>query len=116
MTAMSNRIISKAQHDDILAINYIKHVWKPMKKVLKKMVLPNPKFRIICRNNKFVPQEFMGIWKFGLYADIAKDFIYSNYIHDSFEHEEISQAELVIERRKKQFKHRKWIVKDYQKV
>ena len=116
MTIMTNRFISRTQYEGILVINHIQRVWRPMRKVIKKMVLSNPKFRIVCRNNKFVPQEFMGIWKFGLYADIAKEFNYSDYIYTSFEHEEISEAELIIERRKKQFKHRKWVVRDYKKV
>jgi hypothetical protein len=80
------------------------------------MISPNSKFRIVCRDNKFVPQEFLGIWKVGLYADIAKEFNISDYIHFQFEHEEISEAELVIERRKKQVKHKKYVVKDYYKV
>jgi hypothetical protein len=41
----------------------------------------------------------------GLYADISKEFNYSGYIPHQFEHENIAEAELVIERRKKQFKH-----------
>ncbi len=81
--------------------------------IIRKMIFPNPKFRIVCRNNKFVPQEFFGIWKVGLYADIAKEFNYSDYIPHQFEHENISEAELVIERRKKQFKHKKYVVRDY---
>ena len=87
-----------------------------MEQILKKMVLPNPKFRIISRNNKFVPQEFLGVWKVGLYADIAKEFYYSDNIHYQFEHENIAEAKLVIDRRKKQFEHKKYVVKRYYEV
>ena len=84
--------------------------------ILKKMVIPNPKFRIVSRNNKFVPQEFLGIWKLGLYTDIAKEFNHSNYLRYQFEHENISEAELVIDRRKKQFNHKKYVVRNYYEV
>jgi len=84
--------------------------------LIKRMIFPNSKFRIVCRNDKFVPQEFLGIWKVGLYADIAKEFNLSDYITFQFEHENISEAELVIERRKKQIKHKKYVVKDYYEV
>ena len=84
--------------------------------LIKRMIFPNSKFRIVCRDNKFVPQEFLGIWKVGLYADIAKELKISDYIHFQFEHEDISEAELVIERRKKQVKHKKYVVKDYYKT
>ncbi|MBT8367736.1 MAG: hypothetical protein KJP23_23840 [Deltaproteobacteria bacterium] len=87
-----------------------------MTQILRKMVLPNPKFRIVSRNNKFVPQEFFGIWKVGLYADIAKEFNYSEYIHYQFEHENFTEAELVIDRRKKQFKQKKYVVSNYYEV
>ena len=73
-----------------------------MKRILRKAIFPNPKFRIISRNNKFVPQEFVGIWKVGLYADISKEFNYSGWIPHQFEHKNIAEAELVIERRQKQ--------------
>jgi len=81
--------------------------------LIKRMISPNSKFRIIFRGNKFVPQEFIGIWKLGLYADIAKEFNRSDYIPFQFEHENISEAELVIERRKKQLPHKKYVVKGY---
>ena len=84
-----------------------------MIQVLKKIVYPNAKFRIVCRDSKFVPQEFIGIWKIGIYADIAKDFCCSEYLSYKFEHENISEAELVIERRKKQIKNKRYIVKEY---
>jgi hypothetical protein len=84
-----------------------------MKKILKKATFPNPKFRIVSRNNNFVPQEFIGIWKVGIYADISKEFNYSGYIPHQFEHENIAEAELVIERRKKQFKHKNYAVRSY---
>jgi hypothetical protein len=84
--------------------------------LIKRMIFPNSKFRIVCRDNKFVPQEFLGIWKVGLYADIAKEFNLSDYISFQFEHENISEAESVIERRKKQIKHKKYVVKDYYEV
>ena len=77
------------------------------------MVFPNPKFRIVCRHNKFVPQEYIGIWKVGIYADIAKSFYRSEYIHFQFEHENIHEAELVIERRMEQLQNKSYIVKDY---
>jgi hypothetical protein len=77
---------------------------KKMKSILKKAISPNPKFRIICRNNNYVPQEFIGIWKVGLYADISKKFNCSNWIPHQFEHKKFTEAKLVIERRKKQFK------------
>ena len=75
-----------------------------MKGILKKAFSQNPKFRIISRNNNFVPQEFIGIWKVGLYADISKEFNSSDRIPYQFEHKNLAEAELVIERRKKQFK------------
>ena len=78
--------------------------------------LPNPKFRIVSRNNKFVPQEFLGIWKIGIYADISKDFFQSDYLSIQFEHENIAEAELVIERRKKHFKQKNYVVRNYHKV
>jgi len=84
-----------------------------VRQILKKMVFPNPKFRIACRHNKFVPQEFIGIWKVGIYADIAKSFYSSEYIHFQFEHENINEAELVIERRMRQLQNKSYIVKDY---
>ena len=86
---------------------------KIMTKIIKKMIFPNPKFRIVRRNNYFVPQEFIGIWKVGLYADISKEFNYSDYIPHQFEHDNIAEAELVIERRKKQFTHKNYAVKNY---
>ena len=76
----------------------------------------NLKFRIVCRDHRFVPQEFLGIWKLGLYADIAKEFDLSEYIPFQFEHENISEAELVIEHRKKRLNHKEYFVKDYYKV
>jgi len=84
--------------------------------LIKKLIFPNSKFRIVCRDHKFVPQEFIGIWKLGLYADIAKEYDFSEYIPFQFEHENICEAESVIERRKKQLKHKKYVVKDYYKV
>jgi len=81
--------------------------------ILKKIVFPNPKFKIVCRDNKFVPQEFIGIWKVGIYADIAKSFNNSEYIYFQFEHENITEAELVIERRKRQLKNKRYIVREY---
>jgi hypothetical protein len=84
-----------------------------MVQILKKIVFPNPKFRIICRSSRFVPQEFFGIWKVGIYADIAKTFNYSEYITYQFEHENIDEAELIIERRKKLFKNKKYVVREY---
>ena len=87
-----------------------------MKTILKKTILPNPKFRIVSRNNNFVPQEFIGIWKVGLYADISKQFNYSGWIPYQFEHENMAEAELVIERRKKQFKNKNYAVKPYLKT
>ena len=65
------------------------------------------------RNNKYIPQEFMGIWKVGLYTDIAKEFNYTDYLNYQFEHENITEAELVIDRRKKQLKHKNYVVRDY---
>ena len=87
-----------------------------MKSILKKAISPNPKFRIICRNNNFVPQEFIGIWKVGLYADISKEFNYSGWIPYQFEHKNLAEAELVIERRKKQFKNKNFAVGTYLKT
>jgi len=84
--------------------------------LIKRMISSNSKFRIIFRGNKFVPQEFIGIWKFGLYADIAKEFNMSDYIPFQFEHENISEAEVVIERRKKQLPYKEYVVKDYYKA
>jgi len=81
--------------------------------ILKKIVFLNPKFKIVCRDNKFVPQEFIGIWKVGIYADIAKSFNNSEYIYFQFEHENITEAELVIERRKRQLKNKRYIVREY---
>ena len=81
--------------------------------ILIDIFLPNPKFRIVSRNNKFVPQEFLGIWKFGIYADISKDFYRSDYLSIQFEHENFAEAELVIERRKKQFKQKNYVVRNY---
>ena len=81
--------------------------------ILKKIVFLNPKLKIVCRDNKFVPQEFIGIWKVGIYADIAKSFNNSEYIYFQFEHENITEAELVIERRKRQLKNKRYIVREY---
>ncbi len=58
-------------------------------------------------------QELHGIWKVGLYADIAKEFNLSDYIPFQFEHENITEAESVIERRQRQIGHKKYVVKDY---
>ena len=80
-----------------------------MKRILKKAVYPSPKFRIIRRDNNFVPQEFIGIWKLGLYADISKEFNSPRWIPHHFEHKNIAEAELVIERRQKQLKHKKYV-------
>ena len=76
-----------------------------MKRILKRAIFPSPKFRIVRRENNFVPQEFIGIWKVGLYADISKEFNYTGWIPLQFEHRNIAEAELVIERRKRQFNH-----------
>lgn len=92
-------------------------VWEgSVPQLIKRLVLPNSKFRIVCRDQKFVPQEFFGIWKFGLYADIAKISDSAECIPFQFEHKNICEAELVIERRKNQLKHKKYVVKDYYKV
>jgi hypothetical protein len=79
-----------------------------MKKILAKAFSPNPKFRVVSRNNNYVPQEFIGIWKVGLYADISKEFHYSGWIPLQFEHKNIAEAELVIERRKRQFEQKNY--------
>jgi len=52
----------------------------------------------------------------GLYADIAKEFNIFDYIPFQFEHENISEAEVVIERRKKQLPYKEYVVKDYYKA
>jgi hypothetical protein len=65
--------------------------------LIKRMILPNSKFRIVCRDSKFVPQEFFGVWYVGLYPDIAKEFNLSDYLPYQFEHENIFEAGLVIE-------------------
>ena len=67
----------------------------------------------MSRNNKFVPQEFLGIWKFGIYVDIGKNFYQSDYLSLQFEHENIAEADLVIERRKKQFKQKRYVIRNY---
>ena len=87
-----------------------------MLRILRNIVCPNPKFRVVCRHKKFVPQEFWGIWKVGIYADIAKSFNSSEYVYYQFEHENIAEAELVIERRKRQIKNKKYFVREYQEV
>jgi len=87
-----------------------------MVQILKKMVFPKPKFRIVCRYSKFVPQEFFGIWKVGIYADIAKEFNYSENFPYQFEHENIAEAELIIEKRRRQFKNKKFIVREYREA
>ena len=84
--------------------------------ILRNVVYPYPKFRVICRYKRFVPQEFFGFWKIGIYADIAKSFDNSEYIYYQFEHENITEAELVIERRKRQFKNINYIVREYSKA
>ena len=84
-----------------------------MKRILKKAVYPSPKFRIVRRDNNFVPQEFIGIWKLGLYADISKEFNYSGWIPHHFEHKNIAEAELVIERRLKQLKYKNYVAGTY---
>ena len=87
-----------------------------MLQILRNIVFSNPKFRVVCRHKKFVPQEFWGIWKVGIYADIAKSFNSSEYVYFQFEHENITEAELVIERRKRQIKNQKYIVREYQEA
>ena len=87
-----------------------------MPQLIKRIIFPNPKFRIVCRDHKFVPQEFFGIWKVGLYADIASEFDSPACIPFQFEHENISEAEGVIEGRKKQLQHKKYVVKDYYEI
>ena len=84
-----------------------------MLQILRNIVFSNPKFRVVSRHKKFVPQEFWGIWKVGIYADIAKSFKSSEYNSYQFEHENIAEAELVIERRIKQFKHKNYAVRSY---
>ena len=84
-----------------------------MKRFLKKAIYPSPKFRVVCRDNYFVPQEFIGVWKVGLYADISKEFNYSGWLPHHFEHKNIAEAELVIERRQKQLKHRDYVAGTY---
>jgi hypothetical protein len=81
-----------------------------------KYFLANPKFRIVGRNNKFVPQEFLGVWKFGICADIGKDSYHSGYLAIKFEHQNIAEAELVIENRKKQLRQKHYVVKNYYAV
>ena len=81
-----------------------------MRKIIKTILFPTPKFRIICRNQKFVPQEFSGIWKVGIYADIAKSFSNSEVMLYQFEHENIAEAELVLERRIRQLKKKKFYI------
>lgn len=87
-----------------------------MPQLIKRMIIPNPKFRIISRGKKFVPQEFFGIWKVGIYADIAKNFNLSAYIPFQFEHENLTEAESVIAHRQKQLGQKGYIVKDYYKA
>ena len=84
-----------------------------MRRILKKAVYPSPKFRVVRRENHYVPQEFIGIWKLGLYADISKEFNYSGWIPHHFEHKNIAEAELVIERRQKQLKHKDYAAGTY---
>ncbi|MBW2410092.1 MAG: hypothetical protein JRF72_09870 [Deltaproteobacteria bacterium] len=84
-----------------------------MKNIIKKAIYPSPKFRIVSRDKNFVPQEFIGIWKLGLYADISKEFNCSGWIPHHFEHENIAEAELVIERRQKQLKHKHYAAGTY---
>jgi hypothetical protein len=84
-----------------------------MKKILKKAIFPSPKFRVVSRDKNFVPQEFIGIWKVGLYADISKEFNYSGWIPYHFEHKNIAEAELVIERRQKQLRHKNYAAGTY---
>jgi len=83
---------------------------KVLTQLIRKIVFSNPKFRVICRNNKFVPQEFLGIWKLGLYADISKEFNCTDHVSFHFEHEDVYEAELVIERRIKQLLPKKYVV------
>lgn len=84
-----------------------------MTQLLRNLVFPTPKFRIICRNNKFVPQEFVGIWKVGLYADLSKEFNCTDHVSFHFEHEDIDEAELVIEKRIKQLLPENYVVRKY---
>ena len=87
-----------------------------MLQILRNIVFLNPKFRVVCRQKKFFPQEFWGVWKVGIYADIAKSFNSSEHVYYQFEHENITEAELVIERRKRQIKNKKYIVREYQEA
>ena len=87
-----------------------------MLQILKNLVSPNPKFKIVYRHNKFVPQEFVGIWKVGIYTDIAKSFYSSEYIYFQFEHDNITEAELVIEGRMRQLKNKGYVVREYSKA
>lgn len=86
---------------------------KYISQIFKKIVYPSPKFRIVCRDSKFVPQEFIGIWKIGIYADIGKYFSCSEYLSYQFGHENIYEAELVVERRKNQVKNKIYIAREY---
>ena len=50
------------------------------------------RFRIIKRNERYIPQQFHGFWKIGFYLDIAWLPEPNNY----FEHVNYSDAEYVI--------------------
>jgi hypothetical protein len=84
-----------------------------MKNIIKRAILSSPKFRIVSRNNHFVPQEFIGVWKVGLYTDISWEFNYPGWIPQHFEHKNIAGAELVIERRQRQLKHKNYVAGTY---
>jgi len=98
---------------DNLTYKHFGLIEKYMRQIFKKIVYSSPKFRIVCRDSKFVPQEFIGLWKIGIYADIGKDFSCSEYLSYQFEHENIYEAELVIERRKNQIKNKRYIAREY---
>jgi hypothetical protein len=66
--------------------------------LIKKILESKPKWKIIqLINKKFIVQEFFGIWKLGVYCDVAKNEIYK-YDPRQFEHDSFEEAEKTLKK------------------
>jgi hypothetical protein len=65
------------------------------------------RFRIIKRNNRYIPQQFYGFWRIGFYLDIA----WIPEPNNHFEHINYSDAEYVIYKLMKD--NTSYVVKEY---
>lgn len=90
------------------------YLFKTMFKALGKGIIillkPRPKYRIKkTKNKKFLPQIFIGFWKFGIYCELG----YSKAVIHDFEKDTIDEAENVIIKTRRNSNIKSFIIKEY---